>query len=141
MGYQVSKRGEAFAVVSFYEPFTMGGNVWQERRFKVKCEFFKCQGFDLFWFYDKVGNVYRAHEVTTGVMVCKAKTDHAVKAKASALIKITPDFEKQIAQKGSHERFQIVEAEDALTRLKKGDDEEAARRPKQKRVRRAPKST
>lgn len=109
-----------WAICQFYEPFTMGGSVWQWRRFEVEAEevylINKIKGF-VFQQSETQWNVYELS--TGGFLGVGASRADAIKA-AKHNIKITPNLKEQIAKLGDTSHFQVVSSEEALKRITKG---------------------
>lgn len=111
-----TKTKEFFALAKFYEPFTMGGDVWHRVKYKVNGVEHKIDGFTLF--STKRKNKIIVHEKTTGGYICSKPTLAKALAEASALIQDTPDFALQIKSLGLVANAKEVSAEEAYKRLK-----------------------
>ena len=111
---------KGWAICQYYEPFTMGGNVWQWRRFEIDAEDVELvKGFKGFVFYDDLTREYRVHEITTGGLLGEGKLRDEAVATANKNIEETPDLKNQMANLGDTSNFQVVEAADALRRIAK----------------------
>lgn len=115
-----------FAICQYYEPFVMGGNVWQWRRFGVESEQVELvDGFTGFVFYDELTKEWRVHELTTGGLIGEGPNRLDAIHKANTNIKETPDLREQMKSLGDTTQFPVVEAADALARIAKKQREKA----------------
>ena len=106
----------------FYEPFTMGGDVWQGRRYRVEgvqCR--KLGRFEVFGFFRVAKNAWQVHEKSTGGWLGKGKTLDAAWKAAKKNVEITPDLTRQIEKLGPVESLAEVTTEEAFRRLDKND--------------------
>lgn len=112
-----------YAAVQFYEPFTMGGNVWQWRKYAVDGSSVKVGEFNCFLFKSPGYQYYYVHECKTGVCIGEGKTKKAAVEKASENVDTTPDLKEQMKQfldeNGAVESFIEVAAEEVFKRLNK----------------------
>lgn len=108
------------AICQYYEPFTMGGNVWQWRRFEVESEPVDLvDGFKGFAFYCELTKEWRVHELTTGGLLGEGPNQIEAVHTANTNIKETPDLREQMAGLGDTTQFPVVKAADALRRIAK----------------------
>lgn len=111
---------EHWAICQFYEPFVMGGSVWQFRRFKVQAEDIKLvSGFKGFLYRDQVSKVWRVYEESTGGMLGEGRTREEAIYQANYNIKRTPDLRKQVETLGDPMRHEEADTAEALRRLAK----------------------
>lgn len=108
------------AILHKYEPFRMGGNVWQFKAFEVEGELLgEVSGHPMFaWRLEGEiagpddAEIWRLHHVGTGGLICSGPKDELLE-KAQALLDDTPDFEAQVAKLGGaagRERIPYAEA-------------------------------
>lgn len=107
----------------FYEPFRLGGELWDKVRYPLEGTERNVLGYRVFTVeYEPKDELFvsyfKVYEVTTGFFICKAPKEKSALDKARRLIKITPDFDEQIKQAGPVEDVVEVTAEEALSRLK-----------------------
>ena len=109
-----------WARCSFYEPFVMGGNVWQNKRYRVEgvpCR--KLGQYEVFGYFRVSKNLWVVHEKSTGGLLAEGATLDDAWATAKKNVEDTPDFGQQVAQLGPVERLQEVPTEEAVRRLDK----------------------
>jgi len=70
------------------------------------------------------GGLWTVYEARTGGAMCSAKTEKAVLQKVRRLLKITPDFDEQVAAHRPLEGMCEVPTEEAIDRLKKTENAE-----------------
>ena len=108
-----------YAAAQFYEPFIIGGDVWQWYRYPVEARLVKIVDFDCFIFEGHNGD-YHIHEQKTGGLIGKGKTKKRAEADAIANVKSTPDLKKQMAQFGDVMSFKETTKKEAFRRLQRG---------------------
>ncbi len=115
-----------WALCLFYEPFVMGGDVWQKRRYQVVAEASDpIEGYETFAWSNQEGE-WRVHEKSTGGLLGEGETLHEAWAEAKKNIKETPDFAKQVKQLGPVLNHTAVEYSEAMRRIKRQKEKEAA---------------
>jgi len=113
---------EFWARCRFYEPFTMGGDVWRWVKYKLEGTQRIAAGYKVYTVDH--GGLWTVYEARTGGAMCSAKTEKAVLQKVRRLLKITPDFDEQVAAHRPLEGMCEVPTEEAIDRLKKTENAE-----------------
>jgi hypothetical protein len=110
-----------YAICQYYVPFTMGGSVWQWRRYKVGHaeSVTLIQEFQAFVFLDEQSKIWNVHEKTTGGLLGEGDTKEAAVFQANKNIEDTPDLKEQMEKLGDTSRFEEVEYDDARRRINK----------------------
>ena len=109
-----------FVICQYYEPFVLGGSVWQWRRFQVNAYITKLTSkFEGLLFYCPLTKEWRIHESTTGGLLGEGKTGEAAIADANRNIETTPNLREQMTSLGDTSKFQVVEKNEALKRIAK----------------------
>jgi len=110
---------EFWAICQYYEPFVMGGNAWQFRRFKVPnaepVDF--TTGHKGFVYEDKRRDKWIVHELATGGWMGDGETKEEAILVANKNFDETPDINEQIADLGGVMNHKEVSFEDAQRRL------------------------
>jgi hypothetical protein len=115
-----TEENKFWAICRFYEPFTMGGDVWQWCRFQVEGKPLRMlRDIQAFIFFDDVSKRWKVHEAGTGGFLGEGATDMDATYHANKNIELTPDLEEQIKGLGDTGRFPVVEKDEALCRLAK----------------------
>lgn len=112
-----SVKREFWARAIFYEPFVMGGDVYQHVRYKHEGEEVKIYGNK--GNVAKVNDHWEVFEAVSGGLCGKGKTKEAAIADAIHNVRITPSFKDQIKELGKIENCREVTADEALQRLSK----------------------
>ncbi len=108
-----------WALCLFYEPFVMGGDVWQKRRYEVVGEVSDpIDGYETFAWSNQSGD-WQVHETKTGGLLGKGETLHEAWSDAKKNVRETPDFAEQAKQLGPVLRHVAVEYAEAMRRLSK----------------------
>jgi len=115
-----ARKVEFWARCRFYEPFTLGGDLWQWVKYKLEGYEHVAAGYKVYVVeFDGEAHV---HEASTGGYMCKDKTRKKALQKARRLIKITPNFSTQIAAHQQLGNLREVETEEAIRRLSNGEN-------------------
>lgn len=113
---------EFFARCQFYEPFTMGGNVWRHVAYPVVgIRHTLRDGTKVFSFEQTDQSGYSVHELVTGGFIARKTTRAEALKKAARLLSITPDFAEQAKKLGPAVDLPKVTREEAERRLKKSE--------------------
>lgn len=114
----MAKKVERWAICKVYEPFTIGGSVWQSRRFRVAAEDVDLKKrFKGFAFYDKASRWWFVYELQSGGCLGDGKHRQDAIDKANYNICRTPDLRKQIKRLGDTSQHPEIEAADAMRKL------------------------
>lgn len=114
------KRTEFWARGVFYNPWVMGGSVWEHKRYRLSGTEVRVWGHQ--GYVSKVGREYEVFEGVSGGLIGKGKTKSAAVKDAVHNIRITPTLKRQIEDLGSVNSLQEVPTEEALRRLKKYEE-------------------
>ena len=114
------KTTECYAICQFYEPFVMGGDVWQWRRYKVNAEPISLdRKFKAFVYHNHITAKWCVHEAGTGGLIGTGRSRKDAIDDANNNIKITPDLEKQVLALGDTSHFEETTYEEASRRIAK----------------------
>lgn len=105
---------------SFYEPFTMGGSLWRDVRYRVEgvaCR--RLEQYEIFGFFRAAKGVWQLHETSTGGWLGEGSTMALARKMARENVRSTPDLSSQIQRLGPVKRLPEVSAEEAFRRLDK----------------------
>lgn len=110
-----------YAVCQFYEPFIMGGDVWQFRKYYVDGTAVQlANDISGFVFVDHTVGEYHVHEVLTGIRLSSHMSESRAIAIANENIEMTSDLADQIRKFGDGSRYIEVPMAEALKRIKAG---------------------
>ena len=106
-----------YALCKYYEPFVIGGPVWQFKRYEIDADDVNLvNGFKGFIF--KIGTSWSVHELNTGGFIGSGESIEEAIYSANCNIKDTVDLDDQIKSLGDVSKFPIVKTEEALQRLR-----------------------
>jgi pyruvate/2-oxoacid:ferredoxin oxidoreductase beta subunit len=110
-----------YAGIIVYQPFILGGDVNETKRFRVDAESVKLlKKYDCFVF-ERKGRWY-LYEVTTGMQVCSDKTRDTVIDQAMGLIREhKKQFEQQLKKTPSIDTLSIMSSVEAWKKFDKID--------------------
>lgn len=108
-------RTEFWARAIFYNPWVMGGSVWQHKRYKLTGEQVRIWGHQ--GYVSRVGNGYEVFESVTGGLCGKGKTRASAVKDAIHNIRITPTFKDQMGELGKVENLPEIPTDEALRQL------------------------
>jgi hypothetical protein len=104
---------EFWAFAKFHEPFTMGGDVWPRKKYKVLAEPTKIDTVDCFIFFDeKYSKQWYLYEATTGGCLQGGIDRAKLIAEVATLLADTPDFAAQVAAFGPPDKLEEIDTDE-----------------------------
>ena len=110
-----------WARVDIYNPFVMGGHVWQWYKYKITADVIEhtIAGYDAFAFFDDHSGKWTVYETSTGGWLASHVELERALFRAKYDIDRTPDFQKQMHEMRSLDSLPEYDTEEALRRLAK----------------------
>jgi hypothetical protein len=111
---------EQWAICQFYEPFRLGGPLWDFVRFKVNgSPIILDRDIEAFIYTFPKPKEYRVHHTQTGGLLGSGKTQKAAIEMANYNISMTPDIFNQFLTLGPVLNHREVQTHEAFNRLSK----------------------
>src|SRR3990172_3512348 len=104
------------ALILVYEPFIMGGDVWQPRRYETEGTPVRVGKYRCFTFFNDVSKKHHVHDQKTGGLLGEGRTVEEAVATAKKNIAETPDLDAQMRSAGSVEGPKVITKDEALRR-------------------------
>ena len=114
-----TKPKKFWAMLLKYNPFVMGGDVWQPVRYETDGSPVKVKKYSCFVFFNELQGEYQVHDKKSGGLIGHGRTKGAALALARENVETTPDLDEQMA-KISLMSCKVVEREWALRVGSKG---------------------